>query len=264
MPLDRGIYYADSGTSLSIATITATMADSIADADDAIEAVTEIYDYRWADSSARAAEAGMRAGDRGYQADTGVDYWYSGSAWLANMPGLNLVVPTSVAGSGVSVSNRGTVTITAASTASLNGVFTSRFENYLIQLNTTAHSAAADVQVRLRASGTDNSGASAYGNQRTHGNASSITTSNSAGTLWIAVAAPASMTRSSTSITLMSPATTATTSGHMEGMVAASATSMYQMAYGWYHTSASAFDGITFFPASGTFTGTVRVYGYGQ
>lgn len=41
----------------------------------------ELYSYRWANSTERGAETGMRAGDSGCQVDTGVKYRYSGSAW---------------------------------------------------------------------------------------------------------------------------------------------------------------------------------------
>lgn len=37
--------------------------------------------YRWASSSGRTGQTGMQAGDFGFQADTGVVYRYSGSAW---------------------------------------------------------------------------------------------------------------------------------------------------------------------------------------
>lgn len=41
----------------------------------------EIYSYRWADSSARTGQAGMRAGDKGYQVDTNAEYTYTGTEW---------------------------------------------------------------------------------------------------------------------------------------------------------------------------------------
>ncbi len=44
----------------------------------------DAYNYRWANAAARTAQAGMAAGDKGYQTDTLVEYLYSGSAWVAN------------------------------------------------------------------------------------------------------------------------------------------------------------------------------------
>lgn len=41
----------------------------------------DAYNYRWANAAARTAQAGMAAGDKGYQTDTAIVYRYSGSAW---------------------------------------------------------------------------------------------------------------------------------------------------------------------------------------
>lgn len=46
--------------------------------------VRQIQTFRWADSTARGAQTGMIAGDRGYQTDTAVEYIYNGSAWVAD------------------------------------------------------------------------------------------------------------------------------------------------------------------------------------
>ena len=50
---------------------------AISDATDA----RQIQTFRWADSTERAAQTGMQAGDIGYQIDTTVLYRYNGSAW---------------------------------------------------------------------------------------------------------------------------------------------------------------------------------------
>lgn len=39
------------------------------------------YNYRWANAAARTGQAGMRAGDLGYQVDTTITYRYDGSSW---------------------------------------------------------------------------------------------------------------------------------------------------------------------------------------
>jgi len=41
-----------------------------------------IKSYRWANTAARNAQAGMAAGDVGYQIDDGTNWQYSGTAWL--------------------------------------------------------------------------------------------------------------------------------------------------------------------------------------
>lgn len=47
------------------------------------EASGGAYNYVWADATARNAQTGMVAGDRGYQEDNKVVYLYSGSGWVA-------------------------------------------------------------------------------------------------------------------------------------------------------------------------------------
>ena len=65
-----------------IATLQSDMTTAQGDIDD-LQAVTEIYHYRPADSAALAAITGMRIGDLAYQVDTDTLYRYSGSAWVA-------------------------------------------------------------------------------------------------------------------------------------------------------------------------------------
>src|SRR5690606_4537248 len=116
--------------------------------------------FRWADATERAAQTGMVEGDRGYQEDTGFDYYYDGSNWLVNLPGLNLVTPSSVVGSGASVSGRGVVVLSSVTgDVGIEGVFTSRFRNYrvLIDITTSANILA---QLRLRQGSTDATGSS--------------------------------------------------------------------------------------------------------
>lgn len=83
MPITpNGIYYADTSTSMSAEAISAAEATSV---DDAIQTLIvnnrQLQDYRWADSAARAAQAGMGEGDEGYQIDTKIIYRYSSGAW---------------------------------------------------------------------------------------------------------------------------------------------------------------------------------------
>jgi hypothetical protein len=104
-------------------------------------------------------------------------YVWSGSAWVSvaaeveslatyatqsyadNAPGMKLIVPSSVAvgsGSG-SIATQGTVTFSGASSISLNGCFSSTYDNYQIVISIDANSAISDNYLRMRASGTDNS-----------------------------------------------------------------------------------------------------------
>ena len=72
--------------------------------------------------------------------------------------GLVKVNPTSVAGTGVSESATGTVTFTSATSISVNGCFSSLYENYRIEIVGTSVG-DTDCSFRFRASGTDNTSA---------------------------------------------------------------------------------------------------------
>jgi hypothetical protein len=105
-------------------------------------------------------------------------YVWSGSAWVsvateveslagfatqsyaAAQPGMKMVVPTSVTvGSGTgAVDTNGAVTFSTASSVSVNGCFTTTYDNYRIIFNTTL-SADADMTFKYRNSGTDTSAA---------------------------------------------------------------------------------------------------------
>lgn len=225
------------------------------------------YSARPANAAALAALTGMVYGDKAFQVDTGIEYWYSGSAWLANMPGLNLIVPTSVAAASgtATVSSRGTVTLTTATTASINGCFTSRFTNYLVVYDLTT--SAADVMMsRLRASGTDAS--TAYDSQRftsinaTTASAQTLNAANWVASGGISIAGG----RHSGKIELFGPAVAAATNAMMEASITPNpmTTSAGFFKGGFLHRTASAYDGITLQPNSGSITGTIRVYGYNE
>lgn len=261
MPLDRTAFYADSSTALSLATITANMADAEADQ----IALREIQTFQWADAAARAAQTGMVEGDIGYQADTNVYYQYSGSAWgrLVSAIGSGLVsmVPTSVAGTGVSVAANGLVSFTGASTININGCFTSEFTNYRINVF-AVHSTSAAFNGLLRASGSDLT-ASEYQRQTLTASSTTVSggrTSNAASWAGISIA---SGTYEELDIILYNPQATQLTVGMVLGM-ATSTTGTPTIITGQmaiqYDATTSA-DGISFVTTAGTADGTIRISG---
>ena len=79
--------------------------------------------------------------------------------------GLNQIIPTSVAvGSGTAtVGTNGMITCTTVGgSLSVNGCFTSTYTNYLVQIDAIYTASYSFQDIRLRASGTDNSTASSY------------------------------------------------------------------------------------------------------
>lgn len=179
---------------------------------------------------------------------------------IVNATGLVLVPPASVAGTGVAMTQLGKVTVAGASSASLNGVFTSAYDNYLIVCNLT-FSASSLLSLLMRAAGTDNV-AAAYAYQAVQGSgatagAGGITgqtstfLTNQAGTL------------ADCRTDIFGPALAAATRYWSE-FYSVAGTSQAAGAIAGEHTVASSFDGFTIKPATGgaTMTGTIRVYGY--
>ena len=177
--------------------------------------------------------------------------------------GLVQIVPTSIAATGGSgsISATGAVGFTSASAISLNGSFSSTYDHYRIILNISTNSAGGYLNLRLRASGTDLTtsdysssviqaafGSTALGND--NGGASQSTW-NRFGYLDSSLPANIQTDLSSPYLSQYSFFTnfnTRTSYGH-------------QTAGGVYKVTTLA-DGITIYPASGTITGTVQIYGY--
>jgi hypothetical protein len=179
--------------------------------------------------------------------------WYSVAPSVAT-PGLSIVSPTSIANSGGSASaSGGEVTCSGVTSLSLNGIFTSTYSNYSIVFTHT-ETAGAAFNMRMRASGSDNStsnyawggGYQAYG--------SAATAEGATGTNTWQFSGQANGTNSVTINVYLPQAafpTTFNSSGSDTGNV---------RRYGGYFSASTQFDGISFY--GGTFSGTVRVYGY--
>jgi hypothetical protein len=103
-----------------------------------------------------------------YLADSNVVQAYTGSSWdslayASSVPatssiGLVTVVPSSVnntGGTAIYNSTSGLVTFSGVTTVAPNGVFTSSYQNYEIILNLDSTSAGTDINLRVRAAGTD-------------------------------------------------------------------------------------------------------------
>lgn len=197
-----------------------------------------------------------------FQKDTNELKICDGSSWISMLdtdvvPAFSLMNPSSVAGTGVT-NTSGNVGFSASSTVSVNGVFSSSFDCYWILGSFDASVADANLTLRLRVSGTDNSGTSysyqsIYGNSTTIGGSRSTTTSFYTGNV-------TSSGPSNVRITLLRPALAQHTGIIVEGMqpYLGNAWSYYTMGN---HQVTTAYDGFTFLPSSGTLTGNLRVYG---
>ena len=177
--------------------------------------------------------------------------------------GLQLVVPTSVtvgSGSG-SVSSAGAVTFSGASSVSINGCFTSNYDNYRVVLNNGTNSNTANITFRFRTTSDDST--SNYYMQRN--------IVNQSGT------ASASSDNGTTSYTLSSNTSGASLVAHSMDIISpylSNNTFIYGSGfsdvggsygtrfYGAQFNASTSFTGFSLINSSGNFSGTLRIYGY--
>lgn len=180
---------------------------------------------------------------------------------MPNKNGLELIKPTSIASTGIgnssSINTNGSVTFSSCATLSLNGVFSSTYDNYMI---VARHSTTADYSwnIRFRVSGTDNSTASSYVYQYVFGDSTTVsgarTTSN-----WATFSARGNTQRGGVVGYVYGPflaQPTAYRSDLADDYLNAAVTS-----FAGTHNQSTSYDGLTFHAAAGSFSGLVAVYG---
>lgn len=178
-----------------------------------------------------------------------------------NQTALSGIVPTSVAGTGVTVSPNGKVTFTNASSVSLNGVFSGSFDNYRITWNSPTRTAAVSTAFRLRNAGVDATGTSYdYVKGVDSGTSRSVTGSSSNTNFPIDHGIAASILSNGV-MDIFGPALTGSVTGVINCAVLASS-ACYSTQISFANELTSTFDGFTMFLTSGTWSGTLRVYGY--
>jgi len=185
-----------------------------------------------------------------YLKDTNSTEYYSGSAWVAvggaSAGGLTLITTQAFSGS---------------SSQSINNCFSTTYANYRVIFYLTDASAQTNIQARLRVSGSDATGANynqagwiQYGTTLTYDNSTANTSwtfsgMNTASSGQCAEGVSADIYRpfltAKTAATLISTQNVDTARGR-----------------GLVHTSDTSYTGITFFPLTGTMTGSVSIYGY--
>jgi len=173
--------------------------------------------------------------------------------------GLVKVIPTSATNG--TVAANGTVTATGGlASLSVNGCFTSLYDNYRIEL-VMVISAAAQVRLNYRVSGV-NEATSHYGaSTRTQPNSASATVNQNNGNTYYLIADNATTADVRGNFEIFSPAlVTQTYATHQATTVGAT---MYHYVGGDIHNTAASYDGFTILPSTGTITSaTIRVYGY--
>lgn len=143
----------------------------------------------------------------------------------------------------------------AVASISLNNVFSATYQNYFITMTGTA-SANTDLVCRMRASGSDQSG-SVYDRGTFACSTTTLAFYSGASSSTVGIqSAIYSANRINAVINVFDPFTASTQTNLLFTMNSQS----YFTGFGRC-TSTTQFDGITFFPNTGTITGRLRVYG---
>lgn len=167
--------------------------------------------------------------------------------------GMDLITPTSVAGSGVTLSG-GQVTFTAATTISVNGCFNSAYANYKVIFEGVA--SGADVnRMRLRASGSDASGAD-YNYEVLGGNSTSVAAQDYASQTAFEYWSVANTVSMVSEVLIRRPNLAQTTMISAQG-----GRNNYAAIMNGYHNTTTQYDGFSVFTYTYNMTGTLRVYG---
>ena len=154
-----------------------------------------------------------------------------------------------------------TQSFSAASSISINNCFSSTYSNYLIVIDITSTAAnPSGWSIRLRSSGTD--ATTNYGRQKleAYGTVVEGNINTTLGYMQVGNPATSTVTSGGTmSVQMFRPFENVATrylSHHGTG----DGTSVG--VWGGYHSTASSYDGMTFYPQASTMSGILRIYGY--
>lgn len=177
-----------------------------------------------------------------------------------SIAGLTQIVPTSIvkgASGTASVTAGGTITFTNTESISVNGVFTSNYDNYLLVVYYVPN-AQAEIRINFRTSGTDNT-SNSYKTQRLRSYGTTLN-SNSATSTYAEVASFNGTVNKSLATTIVStPQQSERTS-----FITHSGTYDYEHKISGIFDNTTSFDGFTYSMSSGTSTGKVSIYAYAR
>lgn len=201
-----------------------------------------------------------------YETDTDKIAVYDSSAWVyktgATAPTdtsmASMIAPTSVAGTGVTLSG-GKVSFTSASTVSVNGCFTAAYSNYRIVVNAKNGASADAIRIRFRAGGTDNSsGYYTHAIYTAHNGGPSRNYDANQAVGYIGWSADLSY---NTIVDVHQPFAADYTSWMTSTNGIGSNSALAGNMWGFHYVTTS-YDGFTIFPGTGSYTGNLRIYGY--
>lgn len=194
-----------------------------------------------------------------YFTSAGVSIYYP-SAVTASASGLTLITATSTANTGGTVtSSGGRVTVAGSSSVSLNGVFTSTYQNYLILIDTLEAAAVGpnNINLRLRAAGTDTTSSTYYAGQIYGLYTGGAGGSANNGVAQFPIVGLKTLKQQMAKIEVFSPQAATITTIHSIGVA-----NDAQSNFAGYQDGATQYDGFTLFMATSNFSGNITVYAY--
>ena len=187
------------------------------------------------------------------------------TAFANTAGGLALITPTSVDGTGVSLSGQ-TVSFSGSSSISVNGCFSSSYLNYRVEFNVTGSNASTTILLRVRKNGSDHVGSySSVGPYYylSAGTGYSTITASQAVSYFLIGGTPGSSGVGGGHIEFFGPkAPTTTTVQYCSGINIANTGAEWYSGMGIHYATYDP-DGFSIIGNSGyTLTGSLKVYGY--
>jgi hypothetical protein len=185
---------------------------------------------------------------------------------MALTNGLVVMTPSSVAKTGASstatINADGSVTFGSCETLSLNGVFTSAYDNYMVSFRSIG-TAANFPGVRLRASGVDESSASNYyTHQFLFASSTTVSGARSSNNIWFSYGNSTTLYGGMVQY-IYGPYLAQPTAHRV--VVSDPRDSASIADYAGTHSLSNSYDGFTFsFPSSGNSSGILTVFGFNQ
>lgn len=180
--------------------------------------------------------------------------------------GLVVMTPTSIvstgSGNSSSIETNGKVTYASCSTLSLNGVFTSSYDNYLILASHKSATFNDTNYIRLRTGGVDNSTASSYVSQTLNTFTTTTPAGNRATSNLGQIAHCSPTLQGGFVVYLFGPAMTQPTAWRADSM--SGYTNALYFSVGGTHNQSISYDGFTIFGASISFNGSLTVFGFNK
>lgn len=174
----------------------------------------------------------------------------------ATQGGLVLLTPGST--SSGTVGGSGGITFTNASSISINNVFSSIYDDYLIKLE-ISNGTGSDTLARLRSNGTDASGANTYRFGHIYLNTNSTVGNSNRSDYNTFNMVDFTTTSSSIDLQISAPFLQKPTYFRNDVWRTGDGLVIWNIGQ---HSLTNSYDGITIYPNSGSITGTIRIYGY--